>query len=210
MPYACRGVLVAVLLSAPLLHANCIIDFEAFPDSTPILDNSALADQFPGLLFSNVTVISAGISLNEFEFPPQSGNNVAFDQGGPVFISFLQPITTFAAYLTYTVPVFLAAYDSTGAEVSVTPSLYSSNLALSGDPGSLPNELLQVAYGEGISRVSIMGDPNGASFTVDDISFDNYAGFAYAGIEATEAPEPGTLAFLLIGCVLAGLRKLPR
>jgi hypothetical protein len=42
------------------------IDFEGFPDSTIV------TTQYPGLTFSNTIILTSGISLNEFEFPPHS------------------------------------------------------------------------------------------------------------------------------------------
>ncbi len=60
-----------LLGAAPgVLHAGVmVIDFETFPDATPIPDSAILTSQFPGLTFPNTIVLSAGISLNEFEAP---------------------------------------------------------------------------------------------------------------------------------------------
>ncbi|MGH9614348.1 MAG: hypothetical protein ACRD4P_14840 [Bryobacteraceae bacterium] len=44
-----------------------VINFEGFSDG------DILANQIPGLNFTNVQVATAGISLNEFDFPPRSG-----------------------------------------------------------------------------------------------------------------------------------------
>src|SRR5580704_9354121 len=110
------------------------IDFEGFPDST------ILTTQYPGLTFSNTIILTSGISLNEFEFPPYSGVNVASDNNGPITIDFNEPITNFSGYFTYVEPLTLAGFDATDTEVVSAESLFSSNDALFGDPGSSPNE----------------------------------------------------------------------
>src|SRR5580700_6502590 len=90
--------LLAVLLLfgyQPARADIATISFETLPDGTPIFDGTSITTQFPGLTFTNTTVISAGISLNEFEFPPHSGSNVAFDDGGPITIAFTNPVLSF-------------------------------------------------------------------------------------------------------------------
>ena len=69
-------------------------------------------------------------------------------------------------------------------------SAFNSNLGLSGEPGSTPNEFLSVASANGIARVTIAGDPLGNSFALDDLAL-------------TSVPEPSTL--ILIASGLAGL-----
>lgn len=157
------------------------IDFEAFPDGTSI------TTQLPGLIFANTTVISAGISLNEFEFPPHSGSNVAFDDGGPISIAFASPILSFGGYFTYVEPLTLAAFDSASSQIASASSAFSNNEALSGDLGSSPNEFLFVTFASGISEVTITGDPLGGSFTLDDATV------------ITPAPEPGYIVLILAG-----------
>lgn len=81
-----------------------VIDFESLSDGTSV-DNT-----YAGITFSNAMVLSAGISLNEFEFPPFSGQNVAYDNGGAIRINFAAPITWLSAYFTYLMPVTMTAY----------------------------------------------------------------------------------------------------
>lgn len=178
---------ILALLSFTVVAARADINFETFPDGTTIPDSTSITTQFPGLTFTNTTVISAGISLNEFEFPPHSGTNVAFDDGGPISIAFASPISTFSGYFTYVEPLTLAAFDATNDQVATATSLFSSNDALFGDPGSSPNEFLQVSFVTGISNVTITGDPGGSSFVVDDISY------------TAVAPEPSYLALIFVG-----------
>src|ERR1017187_1089053 len=179
-----------------LLDAGTVtLDFEGFPDST------ALTNQYPGLTFSNTTVITAGVSLNEFEFPPHSGTNVVFDDGGAISIDFASPILSFSGFFTYTVPLTLAAFDATSAQVASTTSTFSNNLALSGDPGSSPNEFLQVSFASGISSLTITGDPAGGSFVLDDATY---------GTGSSTVPEPGSLALLLSGSMIVAILKRRR
>ena|ERR1035437_4714231 len=193
----CRGLLLGVLASTPLLQASTVvIDFETFPDSTPIADSTSITTQFPGLTFSNTTVLTAGISLNEFEFPPHSGSNAAFDDGGPISIAFDTPILDFSGFFTYSEPMTLAAFDSSSAQVASATSAFSSNLALSGDVGSSPNEFLSISFPNGISSVTITGDPAGGSFTMDDATY------------TSAVPETSSISLLLTGTAgLLAFRK---
>jgi hypothetical protein len=145
--------------------ATTIIDFEQFTDS------ETLTTQIPGLTFSDTSVITTGISLNELEFPPHSGTNVAFDSGGPIDITFSSPVTSFSGYFTYTEPLNIVAYNAAGSPVAEVTSAFSSNLAISGDPGSSPNEFISVTSASGFDSVLLTGDPAGGSFVMDDISY---------------------------------------
>lgn len=191
---------VFFLLSISSLQAGTIVlNFEGFPDST------ILTTQYPGLTFSNTQISTAGIGLNEFEFPPSSGVNVASDIGGPIAILFATSATSFSGNFTYTIPLTVKAFNAVGTQVAVATSKFANNLAClagppcSGSPGSSPNELLQVSSLSGISRVTITGDPMGESFALDD-----------AAITTTDAavPEPSTFALGLTGVgLIALLRK---
>jgi hypothetical protein len=158
------------------------ITFDGFADST------VLTSQIPGLSFSDAVVLSAGISLNEFEFPPHSGTNVISDNGGPIRVAFATPVQSVEAYFTYAEPLTFEAFNSLDQLVATTSSLYSDNDALSGDPGSTPNELLAVTASSGISFALIAGDPSGGSFTLDDLTY---------GSGMSPVPEPSM--FVLMG-----------
>jgi|SRR6185437_6914846 len=187
----CWSALLVLFLVAALpacLDAGTItLDFEGFPDGT------VLTNQYPGVTFTNTTVITAGISLNEFEFPPHSGTNVVFDDGGPISIDFASPILSFSGFFTYTVPLTLAAFDAISAQVASATSIFSSNLALSGDPGSGPNEFLSVSFAGAISRVTITADLAGGSFVLDDATYTT---------GGSSVPEPGSFALLLLGSLV--------
>jgi hypothetical protein len=185
-------------VAAPLsLRAGTItLDFEGFSDST------VLTNQYPGVTFANATVITAGITLNEFELPPHSGTNVVFDDGGPMTISFATPVLSFGGYFTYYEPLTLQAFNASHTQIASATSAFSINVACGygppclGDPSSSPNEFLQVGFTAGISSVTITGDLAGTSFVLDDATI------------TTGVPEPGTAFLLLTG--LAGITSLRR
>jgi len=175
--------LIAAVLSMPPLLAGPL----TFED---LSDGELLGSQYPGMTWAGAIVLTAGISLNEFEFPPYSGSHVASDYGGPMSVSFAAPVMRFAGYFTYAWPLTLIAFDALDNPVASAVSAFWSNLALSGDPGSSPNEWLAVEHSWGIHRALISADPSGGSFTLDDASI-------------LAIPEPGTLGLGLI--VLVGL-----
>jgi hypothetical protein len=164
------------------------ISFEGLTDSASV--GSAYSGL--GVNFSSTTVLTAGISLNEFEFPPHSGNNVVFDDGGPLRGTFSTPVSFLSAYLTYMVPVTLYAYDSSG---SVIGSVSSASLANTVSSGGTPNELLALSSAGGIQSFAFVGDTIGGSFTLDDFSFT----------PAGAVPDGGSCA-ALFGISLAALR----
>jgi len=165
------------------------VDFENF------LDSDLLVDQLVDLTMANTIVYSAGISLNEFEFPPFSGTNVVSDFGGPIKIQFATPVPEVWAYFTYLVPLSLVAYDVSNSVVATTKSTWGNNTAVSGDPGSIHNEKLLLNGSKSIYWLIITGNIDGGSFVLDDLTFDY--------VPSTLIPEPGTffraaLALLLL------------
>jgi hypothetical protein len=187
----CRALLPAfglLLFLQPRLGATTTYDFESFSDS------DILTNQLPGLTFTNTIILTAGISLNEFEFPPHSGVNVVSDNGGPISVLFSSPVLNFSGYFTYSTLLTMTAFDAGSNQVGQVLSLFNSNLALSGDHGSSPNELLQVTFAGGISGITIAGDPAGGSFTLDDAA------------TTSVVSELGTVSLALSGAiVLLGL-----
>lgn len=164
--------------------------FDTFVDGTPLLA------QYPGLAFSNATILVAGHSLNEFSFPPRSGNAVLFDDGAPLEITFAAPVLGVSAFFTYLEPLTLSAYDSLGNLLASVNSAFLTNLADgSGSPGSSANELLSVGGGA-IARVVISGNAGGASFVMDDLA-----------LVRADVPEPGSLALLAMGLALLWHRR---
>ncbi len=54
--------------------AQVTLNFEGFPDSV------ILTTQYPGVTFTNAIILTSGISLNEFEFPPRLAANIVLDK----------------------------------------------------------------------------------------------------------------------------------
>lgn len=182
---------LSVLTCVPALADT--ISFEGVSDSV------TLTNQYSGLTFSNALVLSAGISLNEFEFPPHSGINAAADNGGPMLIAFASDQSTIKFFLTYSQPVTVTALTSGNVVVATARSIFDSNLALSGSAGSAPNELFQVSGPSDISRLVISGDPSGFSFVLDDLSFSASGTTPIP----SAVPEPQTGLLVLTGSLLA-------
>ena len=149
-------------------------------------------------------IATAGVSLNEFEAPPRSGVDVVEDTVGPISIQFSSPIIGFGGYFNYAVPLTLTAFNAAGQQVGAATSLFSNDFALSGDPGSKPNEFLQILYPAGFSRVTITGDPNGGSFTLDDATVTSAAPVP----EASTLVSTALLLFLGLCGVALSRRRL--
>jgi hypothetical protein len=157
------SILLLLLVSFVPVHADTIVlNFDNF------IDSALLSAQYYGMSFSDAIVLSAGITLNEFEFPAHSGSGVVSDNNGPVTIIFASPVQSFAGYFTYGASVTIQAFGSGGTQVASAASQYANNEALSGASGSSPNEPIQVSFASGISKVTITGNPTGTSFVMDD------------------------------------------
>lgn len=181
-----------ILLLIPGIAQAISIDFESLSDF------ESVTTQFAGLTFTHTLALTAGVSLNELEFPPTSGINIVSDDNGPIIIDFSTPQSTISGFFTYTALLTLTAFDLTNTIVAMKTSSFASNLALSGDLGSSPNEFLSVTFFNGISRVVIAGDPAGGSFALDDLT-------------VTSVPEPSTLIYLVSGfAILFGGKNLCR
>jgi len=171
------------------------IDFENLLASTLVID------QYPGLTLA--IVLTDDISLNEFEFPSLSVNNVIFDDG-PLFITFAGPLQSFDAYFTHSAPVTVTAFDAGGNEVGQAISMFMKNEVLSGDPGSIPNELRQITPIAGISAI-VIRDSLGGAFTLDDLSYSLLAGplaMTTGPVAMTAEPVAESSTLLLLGIAL--------
>jgi hypothetical protein len=186
----------------PAFCGPVVIDFEGLSDGTFV------TTQYPNLTFSNAIIATAGISLNELEFPPESGVNVILDNGGPISVDFVSAVSSFGGFFTYLEPVTIQGFDSSNDVLASSTSLFSNNLACldgppcQGDPGSSPDEFIQVNSPAGFSSVTITGDPGGYSFALDDVT--------YSLASTSSVPEPSSrllLAGLLFACVIRRLTR---
>jgi hypothetical protein len=168
--------------------------FDSFDDLTSI------TNQIASLTFGRTTVLKAGFSLNEIAFPPRSGENVVFDDGGAITIDFATPVLSAGGYFNYLAALTLSAYDSSNNLLGTDVGDFVSNIGDgTGDPGSGTNEFLGASSAAGlISRVVIESSQAGGSFTMDDLTVD----------AANNIPEPATLALMLgmlgAGCLRGG------
>jgi hypothetical protein len=190
--------LLFAFFSLPLAVSATLIDFENFPGTNnPIPDSTVLNTQYAGLTFANTIIYKAQYTLDEAEFPPHSGVNVASDFNGPIFITFATPITFFSGFFTYSTKLTVEALDNMAAPIGglVAMSKFNNNEQVSGDSGSASNELIQIgstaAGSMPFNFVELEGGLSGGSFTVDDINYSAAAG----------APEPSTF-FLIAGSTL--------
>jgi hypothetical protein len=188
--------LAILLLGTPSAAGAAVIDFETLTELTPI------TTQFAGLTLTNATVLTAGSILNEFDFPPRSGVNVAVDDGGPITITFDVPQASVGGFFTYVAPLTMTAFDAASTPIGGDLSDFGTNAALSGDVGSTPNELLEVASSLGIVRVTIAGNASGDSFTLDDLTF--------VALPRISASGPAPAGLLGVGLILAGAFQVGR
>ncbi len=162
-------VLIFVLqlgLAALAESEAAVIGFEDLTDSTRVADQYRVL----GPVFSSGVVAESGISLFELEYPPFEGDKALIVDTGLLELRFDTPATSVGAYITYASPLRVVFYDSAGEPVETLSSRFSSNLALSGDLGSNPNEYFGLDYAPGLSRVVFRLFSEGGAFVVDEIS----------------------------------------
>jgi hypothetical protein len=186
----------ASMVAWPQVSEAVFIDFEGLSDLEAITTQYAAE----GVLFEDAVALISGLeggTLNEVEFPPASGITVLsheFIDGipTPVTVRFSpSPFSAVSGLFTYATPVdtlFVSAFNPSGNLLITVSSAFNDNTALVGDPGSSPNELIQISGVGPIGRLVI--DGQGGEWTLDD----------FAG---TPIPEPSTA--VLFGIALAGL-----
>lgn len=186
-------VVLVALLTLPAAGEALPLDFESVEDvfgTGTVVDTQFAAD---GVLFSNTLALTAGISLNEFDYPPRSGATAVRDSGGGLTIDFTKAFYGVEAYFTYDVPVTLQAFDASGALLAQAMSAFSSNLA--SNPAASPNERIGLVASVAIARVIVTGDALGDLFVMDDFN-------AFAA-PPTPAPEPSAAVLALLGLAAA-------
>jgi len=178
-----------IALIGMLCAANAVtLDFEDMPDLTNVGNFYASY----GVRFANAISLTAGFSLNEFDYPPSSGDIAIGDDYAPIIISFENPAENIFANFTYGSQLTFTAYDGSGSVIGsyINPGRFNYG----------GTELISLGF-TSVSSLRIAGEWDG-SFIMDDFHFD----FA----SASAVPEPGTLALLgigLIGCVVNFRKK---
>jgi hypothetical protein len=191
--YLCLlGLTFLCLRPSPVVAAPITINFDS------LAEFSAVGNQIAGLTFSGATVLTAGSSVNELDFPPASGSHVVFDDGGPMSIAFSESIYSFGGSFTYVAPVTLTFFDASN---NLLGTLTSQFLANYGSSGNRPNELLQFTSTVGIASVLLTGDAFGGSFVLDNLTYDT------AARGPTPVPEPGTLVLFGSAALVATLQR---
>lgn len=191
--HECIVVALSILAPMSAQAAPIGLGFEEFADGT------VLTNQIAGLTVTNAKVLQAGLTLNEFDYPPHGGTNVIIDEGGPMSIVFGTRASTFSAFFTYASQVTLRAYDAADVLVDTTTSLFSANFVSAGTPGASPNELLQLDFAGGIRRIELIGDPGGLSFVLDDATFEP--------VSSRTVPEPSSVLLALAALGLAACTR---
>lgn len=160
-----RVVMVLALVCMPLTAAAYTLDFEDLADMTSLTDQYVSS----GITFSGGTVLEAGRSLFEEEFPPHSGVMALLVEEVSLVVGFSSPVDEASLFATYDAPLMLHFYDVTGKQLGGLLSAYASNLGLSGEPGSHPNEFFSFVCERRIARMIIATDGSIGSFTLDDL-----------------------------------------
>lgn len=181
-----RCAVIAILLwtasATNSTHATTI-DFESFND------NTSLADQITGISFTDATVFTAGVSLNEFDFPPSSGMNVvasglAGAGSGILSMTFDTAMSKVGGFFTFADQLSLQAFDLNHNLLGSTQSVASNVL------GSWEDLSISLS---GISYLTITG---ASQFTLDDLTF-----------EAQPVPEPATLLLFASGVLMYAVAR---
>lgn len=187
----------ALWLSAPTLSRALLINFESVADNIGL--GITVTNQFSaqGVTFTNATALTAGLSLNEIDFPPHSGTTVVSNINNAVLrLDFASPLLDVGGFFTYSLAnpnkLLLQAFDINGILLGSRNSAFSDNTAdIFGEPGSSPNEFLQLSNIGAIRRLDISG--SGESFTLDDLQFTP------GTIDNSRVPEPNPYFLFLIG-----------
>jgi hypothetical protein len=159
-------------LSWTLSAEATLIDFEGLPDLVSV--NELYAAE--GVHFSNAISLTAGFSLNEFDYPPSSGVVAIGDDFAPIEIRFDNLAYDISAFFTYASQLTFSAYGAGGALIGVYVNPGFDNLGSS--------EQIALNFFN-VESLIIAGEFDG-SYIMDDLGF-------------TTVPAPGSGLFLLMG-----------
>ena len=179
--------LVCLLWASPAAAIPITYDFEDFADSTDVA--ALTAPLGTTLTVGGATVASAGISLNDIDYPPLSGLNAVYNSGDAVTIGFSTAVNSLSAFFTYLAPVTLTAYFN-GAAIGSVTGAFDANYVSSGNN---PNEFLELAGLGVFNSVTIATGFGAGSFVFDNLTVDVP--------DSSNVPEPGTLSLMALGGV---------
>jgi hypothetical protein len=182
-------VALALLLIGAAPSSAALIDFES------LADLESVTNQFSsdGVVFANAVTLTAGVSLNEFDFPPSSGTKVISGLGpGPISAALTLGASQVNLQMTTSQISRVRFFDSLSAflgEILVAPNLGS-------------HTLVSFVSSTPIASLSIDDPVTGNAFllTVDDFE-----------LVPSAVPEPSMAALLASGLLAAacGLRRRP-
>lgn len=172
------GFVLFLLLKSATASAT-LIDFESLPDLSSVTNQYASQ----GVTFANTISLTSGFSLNEFSYPPHSGQVVVGDDNAPIEMMFTNPANNISAWFTYSDSLTITAYDSSNVALG-NLSLSGSNLGFS--------DQVSLAFNN-VARLVVAGNTNN-TLTMDDLSFTE-----------SSAPVPEPMTLLLMGGGLFGV-----
>ena len=161
-----RVLLILALVYMPLTVSAVTLDFEDLSEATLVTDQYLSL----GVSFDHAIILTAGVNLDDYDYPPLSGSNVLSDFGGPIAMTFSAPINSVSLHTTYGLPLTISIFGTDGTLVDELSTAFASNSSISGDSGSQPNELITYTYSSGIGAVVLTGAASGQSFVLDDLS----------------------------------------
>jgi hypothetical protein len=174
------GLVLAVLAAAVLVGAGpagaVLIDFETFPDSTPVPGGTEITNQYQseGVVFSSVPSGGASLVTNIIDFVPTTSGSNSLAPGGPapqnggtLILDFVVPVTSVGSFFVDDqFPVQVTAFDSLSNIVGTDAS----------DGTIVGFDSWLIASAGGISRVELVGgyfsptSPDG--WAIDDLAFE--------------------------------------
>lgn len=168
--------------------------FAGFVDFEQFSDNDSLTTQVPELAFSDATVLTAGVSLNEIEFPPHSYDNVIAVFSGTLKINFDSPMSWVSAYISYAdadgVDLYLYLYD-----INETILAYQSFQAPVSPPDNIISNQFISLGAAGIYSMAVSLDSNNQNhpFLLDDLTY---------------IPEPASYLLVIVGLLGIHAKKV--
>lgn len=176
------SILTGLLVNTPTAEAvPVLLDFEDIPDLTSVEDFYSSY----GVHFNDAISLTAGFSLNEFDFPPSSGDVAIGDDWAPIEITFDNLTQDIYANFTYGSQLTFSAYAADSSLIGTYVHSGIENYGFSE----------QIALGfTGVSSLVIAGEWDG-SFIMDDFGFNSNS--------TAPVPEPATIFLFSTG--IAGL-----